>query len=81
MNSYDLDQGGTCQELPSSNAEFTAADNQDPVSQGSGMAKVCKYRGATPSHASSPIGGYNGNASSFFPMGPSLGCEVAPLLP
>ena len=81
VNSYNSDQGGTCQELPSSNAEFTAADNQDPVSQGSGMAKVCKYRGATPSHASSPIGGYNGNASSFFPMGPSLGCEVAPLLP
>lgn len=76
FNSYLNDSGGVC----TAGDAWEAADAADPVSHGSGAAKLCKYKGQSVAGVPSAISGVNGG-SGRFPAGPNLGCSVAALQP
>lgn len=76
FNSYLGDTGGIC----SSGDVYAQADAADPISQGSGATKICKYKGQSVAAVSSGISGVNGG-SGLFPAGPNLGCSTAALTP
>jgi Flp pilus assembly protein TadG len=72
-NSYLADDGGVC---APGDADATA-DAADPISQGSGAAKICKYRNQQVAAVDSLVGGkYGGGALA---AGPNLGCIETPL--
>ena len=74
FNSYLNDDGGTC----APGDVHAIADAANPVSNGSGATKICKYKGQSVANVSSAISGVNGGTGKFA-AGPNLGCSVAPL--